>query len=284
MQITSVERFGDIGLPALFAPSVIATKIHRDRVEPSREFRVGLNPPNPEIKPNKSLLQNVSRCLVVTGVTPDERKKLRATARAWCGRGAFRSVFPELALTRVREDPRAEHVGHGRIRQVAIVEDGEAFTNGRVPRLVGGNVDRRADTDELERLPGGVNGHPDAAVRARNGFDEAPVETVGGLELHPVRHRIANSRTALAAAVGHLRIDGEVAVRCRRRGRADGNRRGEKNGVPFDALRLCRGYPSPLPFGGMSRVPRSTTPNLRVGRTLTRLRPPRADLPPQESF
>ena len=116
------------------------------------------------------------------------------------------------------------------------------------------------------------------------GFDKAPVQTVGGLELHPIGHRIASSRTALAAAVGHLRIDGEVAVRCRRRGRADGNRRGEKNGVPFDALRLCRGYPSPLPFGGMSRVPRSTTPNLRVGRTLTRLRPPRADLPPQESF
>jgi hypothetical protein len=160
----------------------------------------------------------------------------RATARICADGEAFRSVFPELAVTRVREDPRTEHVGHGRIRQVAIVEDGEAFTNGRVPRLVGGNVDRRANTDELERLPGGVNGHPDAAVRARSGFDEAPVQTVGGLELHPVRHRIASSRTALAAAVGHLRIDCEVAVRCRRRGRADGNRRGEKNGVPFDDI------------------------------------------------
>ena len=75
MHITSVERFGGVGLPALFAPGVIATKIHRDRVEPSREFRVRLKPPNPKIEPHKSLLQEVSRGLLVAGVAPDEPEK-----------------------------------------------------------------------------------------------------------------------------------------------------------------------------------------------------------------
>ena len=165
------------------------------------------------------------------------------------------SVFPEVAAARVCEDPGAEHVGHGRVRQVAIVEDGEAFADGRVPRLAGGDVDRRTDADELEGLPGGVDGHPDATVRARSRFDEAPVQTVGGHELHPVRHRIASSRTALAPAVGHLRIDGEVAVRCRRRGRADGNRRGEKNGVPFDDIEpLGSGAELELHRGGIFRL------------------------------
>src|SRR6478736_6181456 len=70
MQITGVERFCEV--PALFAPGVVATKIHRDRVEPGHEFRARLKPPNPKIEPHKSLLQEVSRGLFVTAVAPDD--------------------------------------------------------------------------------------------------------------------------------------------------------------------------------------------------------------------
>jgi hypothetical protein len=157
--------------------------------------------------------------------------------RIWPDWKPFLSVFPEIALARVGEDSRAEHVGHGRIGQAAIVEDGEAFADGRVPRLARRDIERRADADKLEGLPGRVNGHADTAVRTRSRFDKAPVQTIGALELHPVRHRIASSRTTLAAAIGHLRINGEVAVRCRRRGRANGNRRREKDGIPLDDIK-----------------------------------------------
>jgi hypothetical protein len=146
----------------------------------------------------------------------------------------FFSVFPEIAPLRICEDSRTKHVGHGRILQTAIIEHGKAFADGCVPGLVGGDVDRRADADQLEGLPGGVNRHPHAAVRARSRLHKTPVQTVGRLKLHPVRHRVASSRAALTAAIGHLRVDPKVAVGCRRGSRANGNRRGEKDGIPLD--------------------------------------------------
>jgi hypothetical protein len=54
---------------------MIATKIHRDRVKPGREFRARLKLPNSEVKPHKSLLHEISRGLFVTGVPTDEPEK-----------------------------------------------------------------------------------------------------------------------------------------------------------------------------------------------------------------
>src|SRR5215207_7053996 len=75
IRITGLERFGGIGLPALFAPRIIATEIHRDRVKPSHEFRARSKSLNAEIEAHESLLQNVARGFLVTGIAADEPEK-----------------------------------------------------------------------------------------------------------------------------------------------------------------------------------------------------------------
>ena len=142
--------------------------------------------------------------------------------------------IPELALLDVGHGLGAGHVGMRWVGEGRVVEDGEGFADGGIPGLAAGDVDGRADPDEVEDLLGGFEGHPDAAMGAGVGFQESPVHAVGGaVELDPEGYRVAGVRAALAAAGGDLVADPEVAFRGGCRGGADPDRGGEEDLVAF---------------------------------------------------
>ena len=163
---------------------------------------------------------------------------------------------PELALPRVGKDLRAEHVGHRRIRQSGVVELRQRFADGGIPRLAGGNIDRRARTHEVEGLLRGLQRHAHAAHGARIRLHESPMHPVGRLEFHPVSHRIAGTRVADAATVGRFGIDRVIAVR-RGRGRlADRDRRGQQHLVALDNIEtLGAGAQFDFHIGRILRLP-----------------------------
>ena len=74
----------------------------------------------------------------------------------------------------------------------------------------------RADSHQREEPGGGFAMQPDAAVRVRIGMNKSFVESIGGLELTPVSHRITRIGLALTRRlVLFLLIDGKIARRSR---------------------------------------------------------------------
>ena len=74
----------------------------------------------------------------------------------------------------------------------------------------------RANSHQREEPRGGFAMQPDAAVRVRIGMNKSFVESIGGLELTPVSHRITRIGLANAAFGLVLFDDGEIARRSRR--------------------------------------------------------------------
>ena len=63
-------------------------------------------------------------------------------------------------------------------------------------------MDGCADLNEVECFLCSFEGYADASHGAGVGFDEAPVEAVGGAEFHPVSHGVASAGVGDAASVG----------------------------------------------------------------------------------
>ena len=166
------------------------------------------------------------------------------------------SIRVEAALSGIGKDLRAEHVGHGGIRQGGVVEDGEGFADGGIFGVAGSDVDGGADGDHVEDFLGGLDGEADAAVGAGVGFDEAPVHAVGGgVEGHPVGHGVAGAGLALAAAVGHFALDAVHASGGGVTGFADGAGGGEQDAAAFhDVEALGDGADFDFDGGGVRRL------------------------------
>lgn len=145
--------------------------------------------------------------------------------------GSISIVFPQRALASVFEDLGAQHVRHGGISKVAVVENGKIFANGGIPRLTPGNINGSARWDHVEHFPRRIDWHAYASVSAWIRFYEAPMQTISGFEFHPIRHRIAGAGATEATALFGLRVNGEIAKRGRIGSGTDRDRSSEKHGI-----------------------------------------------------
>ena len=141
---------------------------------------------------------------------------------------------PHFALLGIGEDLLTLHVRVWWVREWAIVEHWERFSNSGVPRLSSGYIDWSTHADDTKCFASSIERHANTSGRAWERFDKAPVHSVSWtIERHPVSHRVASARLALAAAEFCLGSDAMGSARGRARRFADRDRTGEKNFVSF---------------------------------------------------
>src|SRR5438067_10252302 len=111
------------------------------------------------------------------------------------------SLLDQQRARRVLEPTVGHHHGTRRIGIFALIEPGDLEAPFLVLRERVRDMNRRADSGQREEAGCGFTVKPDTAVRMRRGMDKAFMESIGRLELAPIRHRITPVRLAGAATM-----------------------------------------------------------------------------------